>query len=61
MRTTLRVLGAITDRQPPDVADLEELRRLDPAQGDCSPDELACNVILKALKDREQVRKSLLE
>jgi hypothetical protein len=58
MKVALRVLSALTEKRPPDPADIEELRRYAPlANG--SLDELACDVIQEAVKHREHARSQL--
>jgi hypothetical protein len=52
----LRVLMAITDRQLPAPEDIRELRRLSPLFADRPPDELACEVIQLAMKNRAEAR-----
>jgi hypothetical protein len=56
MTIGLRVLMAVTDRQLPAPEDMRELRRLAPLFADMPPDELACEVIQSALKNRAQAR-----
>ena len=56
MTTALRVLMAITDRVRPAAEDIRELRRLAPLFVDMAPDELACEVIQLALKNRAEWR-----
>ena len=56
MTIGLRVLMAVTDRQLPAPEDMSELRRLAPLFADMPPDELACEVIQSALKNRAQAR-----
>ena len=58
MRVALRVLTAITDKRNPDPGDLQELHRLAPLHADASPDELACEVIQKAIKGRADARQA---
>jgi hypothetical protein len=52
MRTALRVLMAITDRAQPDPVDVEELRRVAPECSALATDELACEVVQRALQKR---------
>jgi hypothetical protein len=56
MKTALRVLTAITERQHPDMADIEALRRFAPQHANTSLDELARDVIQEALKQRSAIR-----
>ena len=57
MIIALRVLTALMDNLYPDPADVEKLHQLAPARGSAAPlDELACDVIQKALKHRAMLR-----
>jgi hypothetical protein len=56
MKIAARVLLAIGEHRPPDEADVEELRTLDPLMSDMPVDELACDVIQQALKRKEELR-----
>jgi hypothetical protein len=56
MKTALRVLSALTEKQHPDPADLEELQRLAPDAEGLALDELACEVIQQAILARQKVR-----
>ncbi len=56
MKVALRVLTAVTERTPADEADLAELRRYAPDAANLPPDELACEVIQRALKARAMAR-----
>ena len=56
MTTALRVLTAITTRQAPHPADIEELRQLAPGRADMPMDQLACEVIHLALVNRARAR-----
>ena len=58
MTVALRVLTAVTERREPAVKDLEELRRLAPLLADQPIDELACDVIQQASRQRAELRKS---
>ena len=58
MRTALRVLTAITNRQLPDESDLQELHRYAPEFAHLPPDQSACAVIQSALKAREEAEKA---
>ncbi|HXS93137.1 MAG TPA: hypothetical protein VN736_00950 [Candidatus Limnocylindrales bacterium] len=58
LKTALRVLTAVRDKQPPDSGDLEALRAFAAAACVSSPEELACDVIQQALKRRAEVRSS---
>lgn len=59
MKAALRVLTALSEHQEPDQADLDELHWYAPSERQCPIDELACEAIQRALKDREQKRKAL--
>lgn len=52
MKTALRVLLAITDDANPDPDDIEELLKVAPEYSDLPFDELACEVIHRALEMR---------
>lgn len=56
MKTALRVLTAIVERQNPNAVDVEELRQYSPSHPNAPPDELACEVIQEALKKRAAAR-----
>ena len=56
MKVALRVLTAISERQPPEVTDIECLKSLVPLFADLPLDELACHVIQDALQRRAAVR-----
>ena len=56
MTVALRVLTATTERSVPAREDLDELRRLCPSLAYLPPDDLACEVIQAALKNRAQAR-----
>jgi hypothetical protein len=56
MKTALRILMAIGERRQPNWADVELLRSLAPPMADASLEELACEVIQMALKNRALVR-----
>jgi hypothetical protein len=58
MKTALRVLSALTEKQNPDAHDVEDLRRLAPDCESLALDELACEVIQRALRTREKARSS---
>jgi hypothetical protein len=59
MTTALRVLKAVTEKQLHDPADIAALRDLAGAQPqDIDADELACEVIQKALKRRVAAREA---
>jgi hypothetical protein len=58
MKSALRVLSAITDKKPPDPADIAELRRIDPAAQDLDVDELARKVIQQCMGNRPKTRNS---
>jgi hypothetical protein len=50
MEAALRVLTAITERRPPNPADVAELHSFAPDTQDVAPDELACEVIQQAIR-----------
>jgi hypothetical protein len=56
MRAALRVLTSVTERQTPANEDLELLRAYVPEASNYGPDELACEVIQRALRKRSEVR-----
>ncbi len=57
MTVAVRVLHALNMKDAPRREDVEELRRLDPLLADTAElDELACEVIRRALKRRAEVR-----
>lgn len=55
--TTLRVLTALKDRRDPDESDVAQLRLLAPELADAPPDELACHIILLAVRERAFFRR----
>jgi hypothetical protein len=58
MELALRVLTALTEKRHPDPADVERLHTMAEASTRGLPlDELACEVIQKALKHRAEARK----
>jgi hypothetical protein len=59
MKAALRVLTALSERQQPDPADVDELHWYAPSDRERPIDELACEAIQRALKDREQKRKAV--
>jgi len=59
MKAALRVLTAIQECTYPNTHDVEILRTCcDPAMVNKSPDEIACDVIQRALRVRAALRKS---
>jgi hypothetical protein len=56
METALRVLTALTQRARPDPEDVAELRRFAGDGDSTAVDELACDVIQKALRERSASR-----
>ena len=57
LETALRVLSAISAHQDPAPADVQELKRLSPATPENAPlDEIACDVVAQALKQRAGIR-----
>lgn len=61
MQTALRVLGTLTEHRDPDPADVEALRGLAPYAGHMPLDELACEVIQRAIMHRAEVRRRMTE
>ena len=59
MKVSLRVLSALNEKQAPDPADVAMLREYLGAEGAANLDELACEVIQKALGARAQARSAL--
>ena len=59
MKAALRVLTAISERQEPNHADVDELHWYAPSDHERPVDELVCDAIQRALKDREQKRKAI--
>jgi hypothetical protein len=58
MKVALRVLTALSERQEPDQTDVDELHWYAPADRERPIDELVCDAIQRALKDREDRRKA---
>jgi hypothetical protein len=58
MKAALRVLTALSERQEPDHSDVDELHWYVPSDRDRPLDEVVCDAIQRALKDREQQRKA---
>jgi hypothetical protein len=56
LKLALRVLAAVTEKQDPDPQDLAALRELAPDAAGIDADELACEVIQRAIKHRAEVR-----
>ena len=52
METATRVLMAIVDRGKPEPCDVEELQKFAPECSDLPVDELACEVVQRAVKRR---------
>ncbi|HEX3743550.1 MAG TPA: hypothetical protein VHW09_06460 [Bryobacteraceae bacterium] len=59
MKAALRVLTALSERQEPEQADVDELHWYAPAERARPLDELVCDAIQLALKDREQSRQAV--
>ncbi len=59
MKVSLRVLAAVNEKRTPDQADVDTLREYLGRPGPANPDELACDVIQKALFDRDKARARL--
>jgi hypothetical protein len=56
MTVAVRVLGALNEKRRPDRADLDLLRHFAPLSAHLPPDELACEVIQQAVKQRTEIR-----
>ena len=56
LKVALRVLSACTERRQADPSDLDNLRQYAPDSEKLPPDELACEVIQRALKARAIAR-----
>ncbi|HTR38876.1 MAG TPA: hypothetical protein VMH80_23380 [Bryobacteraceae bacterium] len=56
IKTATRVLSALTENQSPNPDDVQALREYDNSTNGRDLDELACDVIQKALRHRAQVR-----
>jgi hypothetical protein len=61
MKAALRVLTAISERQEPAQADVDELHWYAPSDRDRPLDELVCDAIQRAMRDREEKRKIIKE
>ena len=59
LKAALRVLTALNERQAPDQVDVDELHWYAPADCERPIDELVCDAIQRALKDREQKRQDV--
>jgi hypothetical protein len=59
IQTATRVLTDLTDQRKPDPADIERLRDYDEETNGRDLDELACDVIQKALRRRAELRRGL--
>ena len=59
MQTALRVLSALTEKRPAAESDVAALRKYADDGKDEPLDELACDVIRRAIERREAVRKAL--
>jgi hypothetical protein len=57
MKVALRVLAALSEKLPPPSADIEELRRIAPGGDDVPLDDLACEVIQRAVRARAAARR----
>ena len=56
LKTALRVLNAISERQPPNPFDVASLKGFAPLLAEAPLDELACDVIQQALRRRSEQR-----
>ena len=61
MQTALRVLQAVTERRHPKAEDIEKLREIAPESAYLPDDDLACEVIKRELKAREEERQKKAE
>ncbi|MEI9974291.1 MAG: hypothetical protein WDO73_20920 [Ignavibacteriota bacterium] len=59
MKAALRVLTALNERQEPDVSDVDELHWYAPCERERPVDELVCDAIQRAMKDRDLKRKAI--
>ncbi|HLK50432.1 MAG TPA: hypothetical protein VKT49_19970 [Bryobacteraceae bacterium] len=59
MKVSLRVLAAVNEKRSPDTADVETLRQYLSEDGPFDLDELACEVIQKALGARAKARSQI--
>ena len=59
MKAALRVLTALSEHRRPDAADVDELHWYASSDRDRPLDELVCDAIQRALKDREEKRKAV--
>jgi hypothetical protein len=59
MKAALRVLTALSERQEPDQTDVDELHWYAPSDRPRPLDELVCDAIQRALRDREEKRKAI--
>ena len=59
MKVSLRVLAALNEKQAPDPADVQTLRDYLGEGGPTDLDELACEVIQKALGARAEARRAI--
>lgn len=58
MQAAVRVLRALTEKTAPDSSDVAMLKDFDRSGNGRDLDELACDVIQKAVKRREQLRRA---
>ncbi|HUB83618.1 MAG TPA: hypothetical protein VMB03_32690 [Bryobacteraceae bacterium] len=58
MKAALRVLTALSEHKDPNQADIDELHWYAPADRERPIDEVVCDAIQRALKDREQSRRA---
>ena len=56
METAVRVLKTLVERQTPNSEDLKKLRQFAPEKAHAELDELACDVLQRALKQRAMDR-----
>jgi len=58
MKAALRVLTAISEHHEPEQADVDELHWYAPSDSERPLDEVVCDAIQRALREREQTRKT---
>jgi hypothetical protein len=59
MKAALRVLKSLSDHEKPDQADVDELHWYAPSDRARPLDEVVCDAIQRAMKDREEKRKAI--
>jgi hypothetical protein len=56
MQAAVRVLTEMTEGREPNPSDVEHLRQYAPSLSEASIDDLACEVIYRGLRRREEIR-----